>query len=81
MQAQTRIKFTLAKLPSKNFIYFKRGRNTNYGVFGQLPIISYDIKVEQPRPDVNQLRTAPFTRSTRKYPMLVSGTPTLTLRV
>jgi hypothetical protein len=76
MQAGMKIRFTLARMPSKNFIYFKVRKDPNHGVYGELPILSYDIKVEHARPDVSALRQAPFVaRPQLRNPMLVFGEP------
>jgi hypothetical protein len=71
-------RFALAKCRSKNFIYFRHGKNSTYGVHGELPILASDIKVEQPRPNVSQLKLAPFVaRATSRVPTLIFGKPSL----
>ena len=76
MQAAPKIRFTLAKLPSKNFIYFKPGKNVNHGVYGELPILSYDIRVEKARPNVESLlRPAFVSRTVLRNPLLTFGEP------
>ena len=78
MQAPLRIRFTLARMPSKNFIYFKPGRNTTAGVHCELPILMSEIKVEQSRPDVTALRTAPFVaRTSLRNPLLTFAEPNI----
>ena len=78
MQSALKVRFTLAKLPSKNFIYFKPGKDVNRGVYGEHPIHSYVIKVENGRPNVDSLRSPPFVaRPLRRLPMLTIEKPSL----
>ena len=78
MQAGLKIRFTLARLPTRNVIYFKPRKDANQGVYGELPILSYDIKVERPRPNVSELRRAAFVaRPALRNPLLVFSEPKL----